>query len=379
MPQTKLTDVTIRNLAAPDKGQVSHWDVALPGFGVRVSQGGTKTFVVIHGPTRKRHSIGRYGALSLKQARDEAKRLQAALTLGMVDEVTSISFIDAKERFLEACKVKNRPRTVYDYARHLKRHFAFGKTKLSDIKRADIQRKLESLKETPSEQHHAFVTAKIFFNWAIQEELIQVSPLATMKLPRRLKTRERVLSDAEIKEVYRKAIEHPWPFGPILQLLILTGQRRSEIGGLKWDWIDTENQTITIPGTHTKNRQSHRFPYPNVIMELLGSLPQMGEFVFPARNRHNSHFNGWGKCKARFDEKLENVEHYTLHDLRRTFSSNLAMLGTPIHVTEKLLNHKSGTISGVAAVYNRHSYMDEMRQAIEQRDLFFQGLLKSKL
>lgn len=374
MPQTKLTDVTIRSLNAPEKGQVTHWDTALPGFGVRVSQGGTKTFIVIHGPTRKRHSIGRYGTLTLKQARDEAKRLQAALVLGTVEETTSVSFNEARERFLESCRAKNRPRTVYDYTRHLNRHFAFGKTKLSDIKRTDIQRRLARLKDTPSEQHHAYVTAKIFFNWAVQEELIAVSPIANMKLPKRMQSRERVLSDAELREVYQAAKAHPWPFGPIVQLLILTGQRRGEIGGLKWDWIDLENQMITLPADQTKNRQTHRFPFADATLELLNSLPYMGDYVFPARTDENKHFNGWGKCKKRFDEKLEGVEPYTLHDLRRTFSSNLAKLGTPIHVTEKLLNHKSGSISGVAAVYNRHSYLDEMLQAVRTYEDYLRTL-----
>jgi integrase len=96
----------------------------------------------------------------------------------------------------------------------------------------------------------------------------------------------------------------------------------------------------------------------------LEAVPQMGPYVFPSRIEGGTIFKGWGKCKARFDAELEGVEPYTLHDLRRTFASTLARLGTPIHVTEKLLNHISGTVSGVAAIYNRHSYMDEMREAI---------------
>jgi len=375
VPQTKLSDVTVRNLPLPEKGQVTHWDVGLPGFGVRVSQGGTKTFIVISGPTRKRYTIGRYGPITLKQARDEAKKLQAGLTLGTVEITSSPSFNDAKEMFLEACRAKNRPRTVYDYNRHLKRHFPFGKIRLSDIRRADIQQRLNNLKDTPSERHHAYVTAKVFFNWVVQEEMIAANPMGAMKSPGKMISRERFLSEEELKTVFLKGRSHPWPFGPIMQLLLLTGQRRGEIGALRWNWIDEEDQTITFPAEFTKNRQSHRFPYGELVASLFEALPRTGDYVFPARTEKGTHFNGWGKCKERFDKELEGVEHYTLHDLRRTFSSNLAMLGTPIHVTEKLLNHKSGTISGIAAVYNRHSYIDEMRQAVRTHDQYLSGLV----
>lgn len=372
MPQVKLNDVVIRNLPAPPTGQQTHWDTSLPGFGVRVSQGGTKSFVVIHGANRRRYTIGRFGPITLKQARDEAKKLQAGLTLGLVDKVSAPTFDDAKDRYLDACRAKNRPRTVTDYERHLRQHFPFGRLKLSEITRADIQKRLIALRSTPSEQHHAFVVIKVFLNWAVQEELIDANPIASMKAPHKPTARERVLSLEELQTVYQAAQDHPWPFGPIVQLLVLTGQRRGEIAALQWDWIDEDERIITFPASATKNRQTHRLPYGEEVARLLQFLPQMGPFVFPARNRADAPFNGWSKCKERFDNDLEGVDPYTLHDLRRTFSSMLAMLGTPIHVTERLLNHKSGTISGVAAVYNRHSYMEEMRSAVAA----FEGQLR---
>ena len=108
-------------------------------------------------------------------------------------------------------------------------------------------------------------------------------------------------------------------------------------------------------------------PLSPMAQEVLRGIPDTGDLFFPARGSDDRAFNGWGKSKKRFDDTLE-VAPYTLHDLRRTFSSNQARLGTPIHVTEKLLNHISGTVSGVAAVYNRYSYLDEMRQAVSHHD-----------
>ena len=329
MPTVALTDLSIRNLPAPASGQVTHWDEGQSGFGVRVSQGGTKTFVVVHGVERRRFTIGRYPVISLKQARDKAKELQAGLTLGLVDKRPSPAYVEALKLFLEACAAKNRERTMADYRRLLERHFAFGQKRLSDISRADIQTRLNRLKDLPGEQRHALVALKVFFNWAVREEYVSVSPIATMQPSSRQVARERVLSVDELAEVYRKAIEYPWPFGPIVQLLVLTGQRRGEIAGLKWSWINRDDRLITWPANFTKNRRTHTLPYGDIVVSIIDTLPERGEYVFSGRTEKAPHFNGWGKSKAQFDDTLEGVSPYVLHDLRRTYSSTMAELGTP--------------------------------------------------
>ena len=177
------------------------------------------------------------------------------------------------------------------------------------------------------------------------------------------------MTDAELKAVYRRAEAFHYPFGAIVRLLILTGQRRGEIGLLQWKWIDEASQTITFPAEATKNNRSHTFPFGRIAAQVLEALPRMGEYVFPpTRETRNGVavrvVNGWSNLKSTFDNSVDSVAPWTLHDLRRTFATNLAALGTPIHVTEKLLNHVSGSVSGVAAIYNRHAYMDEMRAAI---------------
>ena len=110
---------------APETGQITYWDNSLAGFGVRVSQGGTKTFVLVHGPNRQRVTIGRYSTLSLREARGEARRLFAEITLG-VNKKPTVPFAEARRLFLEACEQKNRPRTVKDYQMRIDRHFRFG-------------------------------------------------------------------------------------------------------------------------------------------------------------------------------------------------------------------------------------------------------------
>lgn len=169
------------------------------------------------------------------------------------------------------------------------------------------------------------------------------------------------------------------PFHHIVALLLLTGQRRGEISRLEWRWIDEEARTITLPGSVTKNGRTHTFPYGNAVEEVLADIPELKDcpYLFSATRRMSAKtavFNGWGKPKAELDQEL-GIAHWTLHDLRRTFSSNMAALGVPQVVVEKLLNHVSGgTQSPIAQVYNRHAYMDEMREAILQWETYLNTL-----
>ena len=155
-------------------------------------------------------------------------------------------------------------------------------------------------------------------------------------------------------------------------LLILTGQRRGEIAGLRRAWI--KDGWITFPIGFTKNKREHRIPLGNFAKEIVESVNGKTELLFPARGRTEVPFSGWSKSKQEFDKVLGFTD-YTLHDLRRTFSSNLAKLAVPIHVTEKLLNHVSGTVLGVAAVYNRHSYAHEMHDAMTTYEKYLQKLI----
>jgi hypothetical protein len=134
MPSVRLTEITIRNLAAPAAGQATYWDASLPGFGLRLSQGGARSFVVVHGETRTRRTIGRYPIISLADARNEARRLMAEITLGL-NKPPTVTFQEALDEFLANSEKRNRPRTARDYRRLLTRHFLtpFGGKQLGDV------------------------------------------------------------------------------------------------------------------------------------------------------------------------------------------------------------------------------------------------------
>lgn len=361
-----LTEITLRSLKPPLHGQRTVIDDAVPGFGVRVSQGGTKTFTLVYGPSRQRLTIGRYPIISLSAARQRARELLAEHTLGRT-RPPSIAYSEALSLFLAAWEKRVRPVTYKGYVRFLKKHFPFENRRLSDIKTQDITRRLDKLHDTPDEQNHVLAVIKLFFRWALRRRYIEYSPCDALTPIKRL-PRERVLTDEELRSVFGAALDGVDNFSQIVALLILFGQRRTETSSLRWEWIDEKNRTITLPASITKNKRSHTFPYGDMAAAIFEKVPRQGEYLFPASRDHvrgkpTAAFNGWTNCKAAFDKKCK-IAPWRLHDLRRTFATNMAALRVAPHVVEKMLNHSSGTISGVAAIYNRFQYVDEMRQAV---------------
>ena len=369
----RITDLAIQRLSLPDGAtkQKTFYDDTLKGFGIRVSVGGAKTFVVMYSKRRKRMTLGRYPDISLAEARKKAKKLQGEVA-GMSDvELTvhiSPTFNEARIRFLEDAMARLKLSSYEQYSRPLTKHFEFSK-RVGEITRQEVMKAVNAAKDSPSTTRHAFVAIRTMMSWCVLQGLINASPVPPLQF--KVPSRSRILSDDELKTVWLRAERVGYPFGKLVQLLILTGQRRGEIAGLRKSWINDD--TIIFPVGFCKNKREHRVPIGAMMRAILSSIVTDGDLLFPARGKPNSPINGWPKAKREFDAPLE-LAPYTLHDLRRTYSSNLAKLGVPIHVTEKLLNHVSGTISGVAAVYNRHSYWEEMKVATAQHDEFLQRL-----
>lgn len=359
MPVVNLTDLTIRKLKQPERGDVTYFDKALRGFGIRCSKG-SKTFFLLKGEKRVRLTLGRYPIISLAQAREKATELLAERTLGTI-RPPSITFEKAKERFLEAAEAKNKPRTVYDYRRLFKHYLTLSERPLDTIQAYEVGDIISALKGTPTEAVHAYTTIRAFFRFCRKRGLIHRNPIEGMGAPAKLPTRDRVLSLDELKAIYTAAGECG-TFGTIVRLLMLTGQRRTEIASLHSSFFDQVQRTLTFPKTLTKNGRQHTVPFGDITEQLL-TIPEDG-LLFPARGKPDRPFNGWGKSKAALDEKLPGMKPWTLHDLRRTFATNLSELGVLPHVVEKMLNHASGTIKGVAAIYNRHRFITEMRGAV---------------
>jgi integrase len=374
----RLNDTTVRALPAPSKGQRTYFDDTLANFGCRVSQGGTRSFVVQLGADRQLVTIGRYPLITLADAREAAKRLLAERTLGKL-RPHSVPWDEAVDLFLAFCDQKNKPRTVRDYRRILKRHFPFAGRRLSEIMPQDINHRIDRLRKTVSEQNHATATVKIFFRWSLRRHYVDRSPCDGLQVIKR-PARRRVLSDQELAAVYRAAAVQGYPFGSIVQLCILTGQRRSEIAWLRRSY--RKGDTLTFPPSLTKNNREHIFPICATAQAVIAESPSLNDLVFAFAHRERV-FSNWGKEKNALDAMLAaqgyDLPHWTLHDLRRTFASGLAALDVRIEVIEKLLNHVSGIFGGVTGIYQRHGYMEEMRSAIALWEEHVASLLKPSI
>jgi integrase len=212
--------------------------------------------------------------------------------------------------------------------------------------------------------HFLLPTIRLFFNWCVDRGLIDVNPCARLKMPAKKVSRDRVLSDAEILRIWNAARSIGYPFGTIAQLLLLTAQRRKEVTTLRWSDLNLEAAQWSIPGELTKNGIAHVVPLVPEVIDILKHVPRIDDaFIFPSRSGRGRTFSGFSRSKERL-AALACVEEFTLHDLRRTTATRLAGLGVAPHVIERLLNHVTGVLGGVAGVYNRFKYRDEVREAL---------------
>jgi hypothetical protein len=251
----RLTDITIKNLPAPENGSVIYYDDDLRGFGVRVSEGGTKSFILTQGRRRQRETLGRVGVVALKQARQVAKEKLAQYTLGH-HKPASVRWDAAVDQYLAEVAAHRRSRTHKGYKCLLKKHFHYGDTKLSDISPQELQKDLDKSNGRHSELGHAFAVLRAFLRWAHRKHYLDQNPIERIASPHKYRPRERVLSEDELKRVWIAAGDDT--FGKIVKLLILTGQRRGEIASLTRDWCRVTNWYC--PHGSAKTRGNIKYP-----------------------------------------------------------------------------------------------------------------------
>jgi integrase len=346
-----LTDATVRAFKAPAKGQTLYRDDTIAGFGCRVSQGGAKTFVLVHGPDRQFITIGRYPILSLSDARGEAKRLLAEFTLGRVRPQT-ITYPRAVALFLEDKAQAKRASTVAGYKRLLN-NFGF-KCALAEISHAEAARRLNRI-TAPSERSHALVAGKVFFNWCIKRRYLTENPLLGLAKPKHV-PRSRVLSDHELKAIWGATAE-PETFNKLIRFCMLTAQRRGEVA--KLTPADVTADTCTIPSEIAKNAREHAIPLLPLARALVHGRDNY-HYIFSETAKP---FANWGQAKADLDRR-SGVTAWTIHDIRRTVATNMAEAAVAPHVIERILNHITGSMSAIALIYNKAHYQNEMRAAL---------------
>lgn len=379
----RFTDIAIRGFKPPERGQRDYWDDGTPGFGIRVSQGGTKSFVLILNGNRR--TLGRFPQITLAEARKEARKLLAQQELGRT--FTGITCADALDEYIaQHVKKNNKPSSAYEAERSLRKHFSFGSKALDRIHAHNVMRVVDSL--SPSAANHAFTYARAFFRWCVRRRYLDRSPLEYLPLPHPPSSRDRVLTDDELRIVWNTAQQFPFPFGKIVSLLILTGQRSGEISGMRGSYIDFDQCLIMLPAEIVKNNSTHVFPFGTAAHAILEPITNSADFLFPATTG-DTFYDGHNKAKAHFEQACNaalareladdraKLKHWTLHDLRRTFSTMHARIGTPPHITEALLNHKTGTRTPIQRIYDRHTYIPEMRLAMANYENYLRGIISS--
>lgn len=346
-----LTDLTVQKLKAG-----VYFDTKTPAFGIRVGKR-RKTWIITKGRERSVLTIGHYPALSLGDARRKAL---IALGSPLVSQ-THLTFPEALTLFLGQSKWRPRSKKVLESSL---RHFTWTRP-LAKITHEDVAQAIEAVK-SPSARAHALKDIRSFFNWCVPRYLLS-SPAQGLKMAPQ-KARSRVLTDDELKRVWIAAETMGYPFGTIVMLLILTGQRKSEIGSLQWSWIQKDR--IVLSRLFTKNGREHTFPLGQLSASLLSAISPKtnsstsSNAIFLATTSTSKSYNGWAFHLKQL-QKQSGTSGWTLHDLRRSFATGLASLNVPIHVTEKILNHVSGTTGGLVSVYQVHSYWPEQVAALK--------------
>ena len=252
---------------------------------------------------------------------------------------------------------------------------AWGELPIKEVGRQDVKDVLRKVaKSRPVGANRLLALIRQIFNYALDEEQIDASPVTRIKPLTKEVERERVLTADEIKALWLASDNTGFPFGPFVKVLLLTGQRRNEVARIQWSELDLDGGTWTLPGERAKRNKGHLVPLSPLAVQIIKSIPEVGRYVFSSGRVGDRPISGFGKAKLRIDA-LSKVEGWTLHDLRRTVATGMRELGVDRLTVSKVLNHSE---SGVTKVYDRYAADPEKRRALERWSHRLETLLRPK-
>jgi integrase len=378
MPRIRLTKSAIDSLPT-SKSDVVYWDAGYPGFGVKVTPKGRKVFIILYrtggaGSRLRKYTIGPYGRVTLHQARVAAQKVFAAKLEGRDPaaekrdakrRIVADRVEDLLETFIAQRLSQNR--SGGEIARLLRREVGktWGGRSIHEISKHDVVEVITAVAQrgAPVAANKALKATKTFLRWCVGRAVLDQSPAESVPLPSKEIARDRVLDDDELAHVILAARKIGGPYGGIVELLALTGQRREEVARLQWAELDLTQRIWTIPKSRTKNAKAHVVHLSEQSMAVLARADKRGPYIFSLLGTQP--FQEFSRAKRQLDQ-LSGVTGWRLHDLRRTCVSGMARLGVAPHVADKILNHQTGTISGVAAVYQRHEFLLERKEALDR-------------
>jgi integrase len=383
----KLTAKALATHKVPNKADYIIFDDEIAGFGLRFREGRQSwifQYALGSGADRitRRIKIGDYPALSPAKAREEAADLHAKVHLHGDPAIerrrnrleAGKTFEKLVQQYLDYKKDQLRPRSLAEVKRHLEVNAKpLHSLPLASVDQGAIASRLNAVaKNGAITANRTRASLSAMFVWAMGEGLAAANPVINTNR-REEKTRDRVLSDTEMRTIWQSVEDDD--YGTIVKILILTGQRVNEIAGLRWSEIGKE--LITLPAERTKNGRAHEVPIAKTVASLLELRGKVDgrDLIF---GRGGGPFSGWSKAKTALDARTGPLKHWTLHDLRRTAATGMAGIGIQPHIIEAVLNHVSGHKGGIAGIYNRAQYSAEKAQALARWDEHVSAVAKGR-
>lgn len=379
MPEVKLTDQLVRSITTA-KSREEFNDTYKKGLGLRVTKKGSKSFIYryrINGK-QKRYTIGRYPAISLAQARSISDDLYVQVKQGVDVHKVKVkkrhqnltTVVDLAERFKKEHLPGLKKSTADDYERRIDNHIipGLGHLELKSIERHEIITFLKKIaSKTPIQSNRVRAVLSSMFSFGINLALCDDNPVRLIKPMGKEKSRERVYTESELKEIWKAINKEKQPFRQILKILLYTGQRLGETRNMKWS--DIEGNTWTIPAKDTKAKRQNVVPLASQVMDIINEMRKINggrTHVFQSTARKRDMPIQHLQYAARRVAKASQVSDFRIHDLRRTAATFMAISGVERTVLGKILNHKSlAGDSSVTAIYDRHDYLDEKKEALE--------------
>ncbi len=414
MGQRKAVNLTKRvaDGAAPAVGangktaETTLWDAAVGGFGLRVSPGGQRSFVLLYragrgrGAPMRKWTIGSYGSpWTVETARTEARRILGEVVNGRDPAKDKAQARQAEreakdaERSGEAlpgsvaavikdwlAKDQASNRDVANVRRIMELDVepVIGAMQIAAVRKRDVIAMIDRVSErAPVKANRVLAHTKRLFAWAAGRDLVDVNPAQYVEKPAPEMRRERVLTDGELIEVWRGLDHCPAPYAAGVRLLILTGARLREIFLAKWPELDESASALGLPAGRAKSNEGRRVFLSPPAMQIVEALPEYAGCDWLLTVLGNKPFSTFSDGKAALDKAIivarqkafgaeaEPPAEWRLHDIRRTVATGMQRLGIRLEVVETVLGHVSGSRSGVVGVYQRHRFEDEARAAVE--------------
>jgi len=396
-----LTVRTIDTLATPEARREVP-DGLLRGLYLVLQPSGARSWAVRYRNavgTPRKHTLGTYPAIDLRSARELAQQALIEVAKGsdpasdrkaartgakvptdrdLVEKVAE-QFIERYAKantksWPEAKRILDREVVAVWRGRHL-----------AAIGRADVHELLDGVVDrgSPVMANRVLAALRKLCAWSVDRGIIAASPCSGIKAPTAERSRDRVLSDDELRGVWTACDGIGWPFRDLVKLLLFTGQRRDEIGKMRWSELDLDGKTWTLPRERAKNGVAHVVPLSAPVLAIITALPRIGasDIVFSVTGK--TAVSGFSGAKERIDLLLakslgQPAPAWVFHDLRRTAATGMARLGVALPTIEKVLNHTSGSFGGIVGTYQKHSYSDEKRRALDAWGAFVERLVSAE-